>query len=136
MALRWCPRPLPLSRTSLHVIRPFTSLVTPSRPRIAAPVLRLPPPSSFPHSCRRNLFAAFRKRAEQKHHNTATEAAIEFGQLCWKFTVYSGFFVAIAVAGFFIYDVISSFGHTLTSVVTNIPSSWNFQRYTDSLSGY
>jgi len=136
MALRWCPRALPVSRTSLNVTRPFTSLVTPPRPRLLGQSPRLPPPSSFPHTCRRTIFDSFRRRAAQKHHNTATEAAIEFGQLCWKFTVYSGFFVTITIAGFFLYDVISSLWLALTSLVTNIPSSRNFQRHTGSVSLY
>lgn len=97
MAFRMRPSALPLRLKPLCGTRLFTSIV---KPRIAIQQ-PLKPPSSFTSLVfRRNLFG-MRKRTT----DSATKAAKTASQIAFRFTVYSGVFVVIAIAGFFIYDV-------------------------------
>jgi len=107
MASRWnLVKPiLPAIRSSST--RQFTSLFKPSTPRTVLPFK----PREIPwNSCqvpRRTLFWSRKKQPKQYESTTETVAktAKTFGQLCYRFTLYSGVFVTAAIIGFFIYDV-------------------------------
>ena len=100
MASRLCPRALP-SRFSpfYRTTRLFTSIIRP-RVIIQQPLNKPPPLLVTSLVFRRNLFG-MRKQTE----DSATKAAKTAYQIIFRFTVYSGVFTALAIAGFFIYDV-------------------------------
>ena len=60
------------------------------------------PPSATSLVFRRNLFGMRKQTTD-----SATKAAKTVYQMVFRFTVYSGVFVVLAITGFFIYDVSS-----------------------------
>ena len=100
MSLRLCPRASP-SRFSpfYRTTRQFTSIIRP-RIIIQQPLKTFPPLSFTSLVFRRNLFGMRKQTTD-----SATKVAKSAYRIAFRFTVYSGVFIVIVIAGFFIYDV-------------------------------
>ena len=117
MALRLCPKTLPMRLNSLRQSRQFTSFIKPpSTPRTRFRPLK----THVPLVLRRNLFGLKRQTTE-----SATKEMKKFAKICYRFTVYSGVFVILAIGGFFIYDVcVYSFEELTSSRRHTIRELW------------
>ena len=111
--------------------RQFSSFFKPNTPRITTPILSKEFPQELFVVPRRSLFGRKKKSAELSS-DSVTEKAKSFGQICYRFTIYSGVFIIIAVAGFFVYDV-----HLMCPYVDlgpNLPSQGTAEGSTNSVS--
>lgn len=117
MALRLGSRAISFKRKNAAM--QFTTFVKPLRTqRIVLQPPRAHSLNTSPAVFRRYIFGLRKQTTE-----SATKTVRTFAEMCYRFTVYSGVFVAITIAGFFIYDVLPAPRNWINNVVSNISST-------------